>query len=292
MSDAEMKVLRTADEVAECVEALRQAGRTVALVPTMGALHAGHISLVEAAKKRGDTVIVSLFVNPTQFNNPVDLATYPRKEADDFRLLEEAQTYAVFAPSVDEVYPDGVDSAKQEHRFDLGEVAEVMEGLRRPGHFQGVALIVSKLLLMVRPDRAYFGEKDFQQIAVIKRMIQTEKIDVEIVSCPICRAADGLALSSRNALLSPEQRAVAPEIYRALAASVDYSLHHDVVSTHDSVVERLEGFPFLKVEYFEIVDGVSLLPVSDWDESDFIVGCATVYCGEVRLIDNIIYRKP
>lgn len=292
MSDVKMDILRTSDEVAKCVEALRKAGRTVALVPTMGALHAGHLSLVEAARKRGDAVIVSLFVNPVQFNDPTDLARYPRTEDADFKLLEEAGAHAVFAPSVEEIYPDGIDSARMSHTFDLGQVAEVMEGRLRPGHFQGVAVIVSKLFRMVCPDRGYFGEKDFQQIAVIRRMVQTEGIDVEIVSCPICRAEDGLALSSRNSLLTPDQRNVAPEIHRALADSVEYSFDHSVGSTHDFVVERLDSRPFLRVEYFEIVDGRSLLPVRDWSESDFIVGCVTVYCGEVRLIDNIIYRKP
>lgn len=292
MSDVKMDILRTSDEVAKCVEALRKAGRTVALVPTMGALHAGHLSLVEAARKRGDAVIVSLFVNPVQFNDLTDLARYPRTEDADFKLLEEAGAHAVFAPSVEEIYPDGIDSARMSHTFDLGQVAEVMEGRLRPGHFQGVALIVSKLFRMVSPDRGYFGEKDFQQIAVIRRMAQTEGIDVEIVSCPICRAEDGLALSSRNSLLTPDQRNVAPEIHCALVDSVEYSFDHSVGSTHDFVVERLDSRPFLRVEYFEIVDGRSLLPVRDWSESDFIVGCVTVYCGEVRLIDNIIYRKP
>ena len=167
-----------------------------------------------------------------------------------------------------------------------------MEGNYRPGHFQGVAQIVSLLFRIVTPDRAYFGEKDFQQIAVIRNMVESEKIDVDIISCPIKRADDGLALSSRNALLTPEQREVAPEIHSALKDSIDYSLSHSVRATHDTVVERIDAVPEMKVEYFEIVDGRTLEPVEEWEESPWIVGCITVYCGKVRLIDNIAYRLP
>ena len=286
-----MKVLRTVSELREYVAELRGEGRAIGLVPTMGALHEGHLSLIEAARRNGDAMVASVFVNPTQFNNPTDLATYPRCEEADLRLLEEAGASAAFVPTVEEVYPEGTD-APDTHVFDLGQVAEVMEGKFRPGHFQGVARIVSKLFRLVEPDRGYFGEKDFQRIAVIRRMAQTEGIDIEIVSCPIRRGADGLALSSRNALLTPGQRAVAPEIHRALAYSVDYSQSHSVQATHDTVVERLDAQPFMQVEYFEIVDGRTLQPVADWADSDYIVGCITVYCGKVRLIDNITYRKP
>ena len=252
----------------------RQNGHTIGFVPTMGALHEGHLSLVERAVSENDITIVSVFVNPTQFNNPVDLATYP----------------AVFAPSVEEMYPGGVEG-RERHEFALGMAAVVMEGKYRPGHFQGVAEVVSRLFAIVRPTRAYFGEKDFQQIAVIRNMGQSEGIDVEIVPCPIRRADDGLALSSRNALLTPEQRRLAPEIHRALADSVEYSRSHSVRATHDSVVERIDAVPGMRVEYFEIVDGRTLLPLEDWDESPWAVGCITVYCGEVRLIDNICYKK-
>ena len=285
-----MKIIRTVKELGEHVDALRGSGCSVALVPTMGALHEGHLSLVENARANSDTVVASVFVNPVQFNNPADLATYPRCEEEDFRKLSDAGVDAVFAPSVEEVYPEGTDAPAPE--FDLGEVAEVMEGKFRPGHFQGVARIVSMLMRMVHPDRAYFGEKDFQQIAVIRRMVETEKIPVEIVAVPIRRGADGLALSSRNALLTPQQRATAPGIFRALSASVDYSRSHSVQATHDTVVEEINALPECEVEYFEIVDGNTLQPVTDWSDSDYIVGCITVYCGKVRLIDNITYRRP
>lgn len=285
-----MIIIREVAELQQFVEHEKANGRKIGLVPTMGALHAGHLSLVERAVRENPCVVASVFVNPTQFNNPTDLATYPRKEEDDFRLLAEAGVTAVFAPTVEEMYPGGP-GAQPHHEFRLGTAAEVMEGKFRPGHFQGVAQVVSLLFRLVRPDRAYFGEKDFQQIAVIRNMVESEGINVEIIPCPIKRADDGLALSSRNALLTPEQRAIAPEIHKALEYSVEYSRSHSVRATHDTVVERLDAQPWLKVEYFEIVDGRTLLPVEEWDESPWIVGCITVYCGDVRLIDNIAYRK-
>lgn len=285
-----MIIIREVAELQQFVEHEKANGRKIGLVPTMGALHAGHLSLVERAVRENPCVVASVFVNPTQFNNPTDLATYPRKEEDDFRLLAEAGVTAVFAPTVEEMYPGGPE-AQPHHEFRLGTAAEVMEGKFRPGHFQGVAQVVSLLFRLVRPDRAYFGEKDFQQIAVIRNMVESEGINVEIIPCPIKRADDGLALSSRNALLTPEQRAIAPEIHKALEYSVEYSRSHSVRATHDTVVERLDARPWLKVEYFEIVDGRTLLPVEEWDESPWIVGCITVYCGDVRLIDNIAYRK-
>ncbi|MDE5875660.1 MAG: pantoate--beta-alanine ligase [Muribaculaceae bacterium] len=286
-----MIILRTVNDVRTYVSSQRGRNASIGLVPTMGALHAGHLSLVERAVAENDVAIVSVFVNPTQFNNPEDLATYPRNEEEDFRLLEKAGATAVFAPSVEEVYPGGTE-AQPPHKFELGTAAEVMEGKFRPGHFQGVAQIVSKLFRIVTPDRAYFGEKDFQQIAVIRNMVESEGIDVEIVPCPIKRASDGLALSSRNTLLSPSERKAAPEIHAALKESVAYSRDHSIRATHDSVVERLNAVPELEVEYFEIVDGRTLCKIDEWEESPWVVGCITVYCGKVRLIDNIAYRLP
>lgn len=282
-----MQIIRNVSDLEAFVAKALENGKTIGLVPTMGALHEGHLSLVKKAMTENDVVLVSVFVNPTQFNNPTDLATYPRKEEDDFRLLAAEVTTAVFAPSVEEMYPDGTQA---DHEFVLGTAADVMEGKFRPGHFQGVAQVVSRLFRLCHPTRAYFGEKDFQQIAVIRNMVESEKIDVQIVPVPIKRADDGLALSSRNALLTPEQREVAPRIHEALAYSVDYSKDHSVQATHDTVVERINAVPFMDVEYFEIVDGRTLLPVDEWSESPDIVGCITVYCGKVRLIDNIRYK--
>lgn len=283
-----MKIIRTVSELCDYSAELRKNGKTIGLVPTMGALHAGHLSLVKHSTADNDATIVSVFVNPTQFNNPRDLATYPRDEKADFSLLESAGADAVFAPTPEEVYPDGTSAEKV---YDLGTPAEVMEGKFRPGHFQGVAQIVSRLFRFANPHRAYFGEKDFQQIAVIRYMARTEGFDLDIVSCPIVRQSDGLALSSRNALLSPEAREVAPEIFKTLIYAVEYSKTHSVAATHDTVVERIDALPHCRVEYFEIVDASSLLPVKDWDDAADIQGCITVYCGDVRLIDNIAFRR-
>ena len=262
---------------------------SVGFVPTMGALHEGHLSLVNQAVKENTVVVVSVFVNPIQFNNKEDFEKYPRTEEDDFKLLAAAGVDAVFAPSAEEMYPENNARPKE---YNLGSLAEVMEGKYRPGHFQGVAKVLDILFRLVNPHRAYFGEKDFQQIAVVRNLVKSEGLDLEIVACPIKRASDGLALSSRNSRLTPELRKVAPEIYKTLQYSVEYSKDHSVRATHDTVVERLEAIPDLKVEYFEIVDARTLQPVEEWEESNWIVGCITVYCGDIRLIDNIAYRLP
>ncbi|MBD5237829.1 MAG: pantoate--beta-alanine ligase [Bacteroidales bacterium] len=282
-----MIIINKVSELETYVARERNNGRSIGLVPTMGALHAGHLSLVERAVKENDDVIVSVFVNPTQFNNPDDLATYPRTEEEDCRLLAKGGVSVAFVPDVNEMYPKG---AVHEKDFELGTAAEVMEGKFRPGHFQGVAQIVSRLFELCRPNRAYFGEKDFQQIAVIKNMVESEGIDVDIIPCPIKRADDGLALSSRNALLTPEQRAVAPAIYKALKEGVEYSKSHTVKETHDMIVNAVNANAGLETEYLEIVDARTLLPVENWEESPEIQGCITVYCGKVRLIDNIKFR--
>lgn len=285
-----MLIIRTCAEIEQFVARELQNGRSIGFVPTMGALHAGHISLVERSVSENDITVVSVFVNPTQFNNPDDLSSYPRDEEADIRELAKAHVSVAFIPSVEEIYPGGPENRK--HRsFTLGVASTVMEGKYRPGHFQGVAEVVARLFALVRPTRAYFGEKDFQQIAVIRNMVNTEGINVELVACPIKREDDGLAMSSRNALLTPMQRLTAPEIHRALAESVEYSKNHSVQATHDTVVERINALPEMNVEYFEIVDGRTLLPIDEWDESPWVVGCITVYCGKVRLIDNICYKK-
>ena len=281
-----MKIIRTVAELKDTVSAFKTAGKSVGLVPTMGALHAGHMSLVDRARKENDIIVVSVFVNPTQFNNKEDLKTYPRTEEHDCSLLEKAGCDIAFVPDVEEIYPE-----EDNRVFDLGEVAEVMEGKFRPGHFNGVAQIVSKLFAMVGPDRAYFGEKDFQQIAVIRRMAAIEGFKIDIISCPIMREADGLALSSRNVRLTQEQRKIAPNIYKVLNESRNFAKSHSVGETKAFVVDQLNTIAPLRVEYYEIVDGNTMQPVADWDESDYIAGCITVYCGEVRLIDNIIYKK-
>jgi pantoate--beta-alanine ligase len=280
-----MEIIRTIENLQRLTSAARQAGKSVGLVPTMGALHAGHVSLINRARKENDIVVVSVFVNPTQFNNPEDLRTYPRTEEADCQKLTNAGVDYAFIPSVEEIYPE-----PDTRVFDLGKVAEVMEGAMRPGHFNGVAQIVSRLFQIVNPTRAYFGEKDFQQIAVIRRMVQLEGFDLEIVPCPIQREADGLALSSRNVRLTSEQRQIAPNIHRVLAESVEAKKAGASVSeVKNSVIEKLNAIKFLEVEYYEIVDALTMQPITEWLPEGQSVGCITVYCGDVRLIDNIKY---
>ena len=281
-----MKVLRTVGELQEAMKLHRDAGKTIGLVPTMGALHAGHISLMNRARGDNDFVVASVFVNPTQFNNPTDLETYPRTEEADCRVLESAGVDYAFIPSVEEIYPE-----PDTRVFDLGEVAEVMEGAMRPGHFNGVAQIVSKLFAWVNPTRAYFGEKDFQQIAVIRRMAKLEGFNFEIVACPIVREADGLALSSRNVRLTPEQRAIAPAIHAVLSDSIAMAgAGKSVEEVKKSVVSQIDAKPQMTTEYYEIVNPLTMQPAESWITPDGpAVGCITVYCGDVRLIDNITY---
>lgn len=279
-----MKIVNSIKELRLQLDEDKQKGKKVGLVPTMGALHAGHISLVKRCVAENDVCVVSIFVNPTQFNNPNDLLTYPRTLDEDCQLLESSGCTYVFAPSVEEMYPE-----PDNRVFDFGTVAQVMEGARRPGHFNGVAQIVSKLFYAVKPDVSYFGEKDFQQIAVIRAMVKQLGIPVEIVDCPIQRESDGLALSSRNTRLTPEQRQKAPVIARTLKESVTFVPEKSVQQVIDYVVSTLNNVPDMSVEYFEIVDGNTLESISNWSDTTYPVGCITVYCGEVRLIDNVKY---
>ncbi|MDD2416216.1 MAG: pantoate--beta-alanine ligase [Parabacteroides sp.] len=279
-----MKIVNSIKELRLQLDEDKQKGKKVGLVPTMGALHAGHISLVKRCVAENDVCVVSIFVNPTQFNNPNDLLTYPRTLDEDCQLLESSGCTYVFAPSVEEMYPE-----PDNRVFDFGTVAQVMEGARRPGHFNGVAQIVSKLFYAVKPDVSYFGEKDFQQIAVIRAMVKQLEIPVKIVDCPIQRESDGLALSSRNTRLTPEQRQKAPVIARTLKESVTFVPEKSVQQVIDYVVSTLNNVPDMSVEYFEIVDGNTLESISNWSDTTYPVGCITVYCGEVRLIDNVKY---
>lgn len=270
-------------EVKQLREALAsERGRKIGFVPTMGALHAGHLSLMERARRECDVVVVSVFVNPTQFNDKQDLKNYPRTPEADAELVAGAGVDYVLFPSVEEIYPE-----PDTRVFDFGEVDKVMEGATRPGHFNGVAQVVSRLFAIVEPDRAYFGEKDFQQIAVVRAMVKQLGLKVEIVDCPIVREKDGLALSSRNALLDAEHRAAAPEIYAALreaASKVGEMTPSELTAWVES---RIDSNPLLKVIYFQAVDALTMQPVQSWDECGCIQGCVAVQAGSVRLIDNI-----
>jgi hypothetical protein len=279
-----MNIYKTAEELRSFITEERKQGHRIAFVPTMGALHEGHLSLVRRALKENDCCIVSVFVNPTQFNNPRDLETYPRTLDADSHLLTSIGTTALFAPEVETIYPE-----PDTRVFHVGAVAEVMEGKYRPGHFNGVMQVVSRLFDLVQPDCAYFGEKDFQQIAVLRAMAREIKSPVEIIACPIVREEDGLARSSRNTLLSEEGRAQAPNIYRILSESRTWSKELSPKAVIERATQLLDAIPTLRVEYFEIVDADTLQPITRWEDSPKPHGCITVYCGEVRLIDNIAY---
>ena len=279
-----MKIIRTVRELQEAVEMHRSQGHSIGLVPTMGALHQGHLSLMNRAREDNDIVVASVFVNPTQFNNPDDLRTYPRTEEADCQAMESVGVDYAFIPTVEEIYPE-----PDTRVFDLGPVAEVMEGAMRPGHFNGVAQSVSKLFAWTLPTRAYFGEKDYQQIAVIRKMAELEGFDFDIVACPILRHEDGLAMSSRNVRLSPEQRGIAPMIRKVLLDSLELKETMTVSEVKQFVVEKIDSVNGLTTEYYEIVDSKTMQPIAAWTDAETAVGCVTVYCGEVRLIDNITY---
>ena len=275
-----MKVVNTVADLNAALAPLKREG--VGFVPTMGALHAGHRSLVERARRENDTVVVSVFVNPTQFNDKNDLKNYPRTPEADCAILEAAGADIVFMPTVEDIYPE-----PDTRQFDFGLVDKVMEGATRPGHFNGVAQVVSRLFALVNPARAYFGEKDFQQIAVIKAMVEQLSIDVEIVECVIVRGEDGLALSSRNELLTPEHRAAAPHIYATIsqcAAKMETMSPEELTNW---VVATIDSNPLLKTIYFEAVDARTMQRVEKWSDSERIQGCCAVQAGNIRLIDNI-----
>ena len=279
-----MKIVNSIQELKRYLAEERQHNKQIGFVPTMGALHNGHLSLVKRCVEENDVCVVSVFVNPTQFNDKNDLATYPRTLDKDCALLEPTGCDYVFAPTEAEMYPE-----PDTRTFDFGTVSAVMEGARRPGHFNGVAQIVSKLFYVVEPDNAYFGEKDFQQIAVIRAMVKQLDIPVKINDCPILREADGLALSSRNVRLTPEQRQKAPLIARTLKESTNFVPEKSVQEVIDYVVNTINADPIMRVEYYEIVDGNTMESIKNWSDTTYPVGCITVYCGEVRLIDNIKY---
>ena len=278
-----MESIRYSEELRRALGSRDRSG--IGFVPTMGALHAGHRSLVERARRECATVVVSVFVNPTQFNDKTDLKNYPRTPEADLRLLEEVGADYVFMPSVEEVYPE-----PDTRTFDFGMIDKVMEGATRPGHFNGVAQVVSRLFDLVKPAKAYFGEKDFQQIAVIREMVRQLRIPVEIIPCPIVRGEDGLALSSRNTLLDTDHRTAAPYIYKVLKAAVEKSHQTTPDQLAAWVTAQVESNPLLKVIYFQVVDAATMQQVRTWEESPAIQGCIAVQAGDIRLIDNIKLR--
>ncbi len=276
-----MLVIKTIEELERTAVMVRTEGKTIGMVPTMGALHQGHLSLIQRARRENDVVFVSIFVNPVQFNNPDDLRKYPRTLEGDVELIGDAADY-VFAPTVEEVFPT---PPTEEYHF--GPVETVMEGAARPGHFNGVGVIVGRLLKWVNPHKAYFGEKDYQQIAVIRELVRQCDIQSEIVPCPIVREPNGLAMSSRNRLLTPHQFETAAQIHRILEES---KLQPNAPQIQQFVETEIAKIPEFKLDYFEIADDRTLQHVNDLSEASGVMGFITVYVGEVRLIDNIRYK--
>lgn len=279
-----MQVLNTKNELVSLIGNLKKEGKQVGFVPTMGALHNGHLSLVRECKKNSDIVVVSIFVNPTQFNDLEDLKRYPRTLNKDVELLKTVNCDIVFAPSVEEIYPE-----PDTRKFDFGYVESVMEGAKRPGHFNGVGQVVSRLFDIVSPDKAFFGMKDFQQVAVIKSMVEQLKYNIEIVPCPIIREESGLALSSRNALLDEDHKKNAPHIYATLKKARNLALQMSVADLKKWIIDEINSNPYLETEYVEIVDNTTLKVVNDWSEKSIKVACVAVYAGKIRLIDNIVF---
>lgn len=279
-----MKIVNTIEELSSHLQATRDGGRSIGFVPTMGALHKGHTELMRIAREQNQVVVASIFVNPTQFNNPNDLRNYPRTLDEDLSKCEQVGVDIVFAPTVEEIYPE-TDTRK----FEFGNLDKVMEGKHRPGHFNGVAQVVSKLFDAVDPTRAYFGQKDYQQLAVIRHLVEMLKLDIEIIGCPTIRENDGLAMSSRNMLLTPDQRKSSPLIAKTLFEARNKKEQFSVKELMRWVVNQINSDPLLNVEYFEIANAKTLEPIGDWSESAEAVGCIAVQVGDVRLIDNILF---
>lgn len=279
-----MIVYRTKKDLTRHLDAIRGSDKSIGLVPTMGALHRGHASLVEMAVEQNDVVVVTIFVNPSQFNDPADLEMYPRTLNEDLQLLQSIKADVVFVPSLEEMYPE-----EDTRIFDLGGLDNVMEGDRRKGHFNGVAQIVSKFFEIIRPTRAYFGQKDFQQLVIVRRLVELLNMELKIVPCPIVREEDGLAMSSRNIRLSREERKLAAMIYITLQLAREKRATLSPADVISWVKSQFEQQPNMHLEYFEIVDDKALRPVLDWKEKENKVGCLAVQLGSVRLIDNLIF---
>ena len=291
-----MKIIRTTAELKATISEAKESNKTIGFVPTMGALHEGHISLIDTARKENDIVVATVFVNPIQFNNKEDLAKYPRTEESDCEKLQQAGTDIVFIPTVEEMYPEPVTET-----YHFGAIEEVMEGPQRPGHFSGVAVVVKRLFDLSEPTRAYFGEKDFQQVAIIRSLLNQIQYPIELIACPIVRADDGLALSSRNMRLSPEARAIAPTIYETLQQATEMAEYDDVEEVKEWVIDTLSNYHLInpqskeglcfEPEYFEIVDSLTLQPINSWEEATKqAVGCIAVWLDGVRLIDMVKFE--
>ena len=282
-----MVILDSGTHLTKLISEKKQSGNSIGFVPTMGALHDGHMSLVTEAVNNNDICIVSIFVNPIQFNNPEDLKKYPRTIKNDLLLLGNhlREKDIIFTPSEKEMYPEKIDA-----KYNFGNLDTVMEGKYREGHFNGVAIVVKRLFDITLPDKAYFGLKDFQQYLIIKAMALKTRLSVEIIPCPIIREIDGLAMSSRNVRLDKNRRKSAPKIYKSLKKAKSLINIKSVGEIKSYVSEIINSDPFLELEYFEIVEMDNLLGFSDINLVSEAIGCIAVQAGQVRLIDNIIIK--
>jgi pantoate--beta-alanine ligase len=277
-----MLVSSLINETRKILSIFRQQGKSIGLIPTMGALHEGHLSLIDNSLRSNDVSIISIFVNPTQFNDRNDFNNYPRDIEKDLELARLKGCDLAFVPAEQEIYPD-----KDKRIFDFGTLDKFMEGQYRPGHFNGVAQIVSRLFSIIEPDRAYFGEKDFQQLIIIKKLVKQLEMKVEIISCPIVREKDGLAMSSRNQLLTPAERKSASKISATLLKAKDLARKIKVAKLKEFVISEIDSDPNLKTEYFEMVLESDMVPLKNWPEKSPVIACIAVKAGQIRLIDNI-----
>ena len=282
-----MKVIEKVSELQNELFDMHKRGVSIGLVPTMGALHEGHLSLIRQSVASNGVTVVSIFLNPTQFNDKSDLERYPRTLSEDCALVEKVKADYVFAPSVQEIYP-----TPDKRTFDFPPFTTIMEGKYRPGHFNGVCQVVSRLFYIVRPDNAYFGDKDFQQVAVVKQLVKYLSLDIKIVECPTIREENGLARSSRNTLLSPHERIAAASIYSILRSSIIFSEEHTPYETRQYVMSRINEVDELEVEYFALIDEERFIEINSWDDATGVVGCIAVRCGKtpIRLIDHIKFK--
>jgi len=279
-----MKILNKINRIKDLLSEEKTLKKTIGFVPTMGALHEGHISLINRAKKENDIVVCSIFVNPIQFNNKEDFNKYPQKIDEDIIKLGNIECDYLFIPSVEEMYPEADNTV-----FDFGHLDKIMEGKYRPGHFNGVAVVVKKIFEIVEPNKAYFGEKDYQQLIIIKKLVEQYNFDIDVIPCPILREEDGLAMSSRNVRLSSDERKIAPNIFKILNKAKEKSGKISVPELINWVKNEITLFKKMKLEYFEIVDTQTLLPISEWKDSENCIACIVVYVGKIRLIDNIYF---
>jgi len=282
-----MLLFKKVADLQKYIQGERSKGKIIGFVPTMGALHQGHLSLIKKSKSQADITVCSIFVNPTQFNEKGDLDKYPRTIGADIELLTSVETNVLFLPEVNEVYPPGLDTTL---KLDFGALATVMEGAFRPGHFDGMAQVVWRLLNIVEPDQLFMGQKDFQQLTIVREMLRQMQSEIELIMCPIVREEDGLAMSSRNVRLPEAHRKAAVVLSRTLGAAKNQINEMSPSELRSWGMEQLQ-LPDFKPEYFEIVDGISLQPINSFDDSEFCVACVAVWVGEVRLIDNMVLKE-